>query len=165
MKGSVASTPESKKIDKSVRTVSKKLSKSFSGYDIGHRKNKPLFDAIPIACCPDGGIWLDDQKKVVAAFEAKHQGDKGNAIERWCKNSTVLMSQRGEKFRYVTFMSGIGSHTDEVLDKFARAMIQMHNKEGNKDINKVNDDGISFFLSPDGFTDEQIEAVMRKALS
>jgi len=40
---------------------------------------------------PDGGVWCaPDGTQPLLAAEAKHQGEAGNAIERWYKNYTML---------------------------------------------------------------------------
>jgi hypothetical protein len=55
---------------------------------------------------PDGGIF-SYKGTIVAAFEAKHQGPRGNAIERWCKNYLHLKT-KSPTMTYVTFATGAG---------------------------------------------------------
>lgn len=56
---------------------------------------------------PDGGIALSRRTgKIVWAAEAKKQGERGNAIERWYKNWEFLRAF-GVR-RYVTFCTGDG---------------------------------------------------------
>lgn len=55
---------------------------------------------------PDGGMWFDDDGKLVLAIECKYQGIKGNAIERWNKNANMARAL-GVK-RYLTFCGGEG---------------------------------------------------------
>ena len=55
---------------------------------------------------PDGGIFLSKEGKPEVVFESKHQGERGNALERWYKNFAIA-KRLGCK-RYVTFCSGDG---------------------------------------------------------
>ena len=41
------------------------------------------------SCAPDGGVWFY-KGQLIAAFESKKQGAKGNAIERWFKNNFLV---------------------------------------------------------------------------
>jgi hypothetical protein len=167
-KGGSASSAKSVKLDKQCKVISKKLSKEFPGYSEGHNKRKPIFEGIGSGCMPDGGLWFDLnslQKKIRLAFEAKHQGNHGNAQERHAKNYIIAKAHRGETFRYVTVMTGEGAVPGGVLDTYAKTMLNCENPEGSREINKIHDDGLSFILSPDGFTDEEIEELLRKALS
>jgi|TARA_B100000073_G_scaffold203466_1_gene168726 hypothetical protein len=58
------------------------------------------------SCAPDGGVWYYDGE-LIACFESKKQGDKGNAIERWFKNNFIVRAINPEA-TYVTFASGAG---------------------------------------------------------
>ena len=58
------------------------------------------------SCAPDGGVWFKDGL-LVAAFESKKQGAKGNAIERWFKNNFIIR-MINPNATYVTFASGEG---------------------------------------------------------
>jgi len=100
---------------------------------------------------PDGGAWfLGD--KLVAVFEAKKQGLKGNANERWFKNA-IIAKHINPDVKYVTFCSGEGAREGEVFDKMRRlAEITMG-------------ENYSFVLSPDGFTPEEVKAKMIDTLA
>lgn len=58
------------------------------------------------SCAPDGGVWFF-KGVLIAAFESKKQGAKGNAIERWFKNNFIIRSINPTA-TYVTFASGEG---------------------------------------------------------
>ena len=58
------------------------------------------------SCAPDGGVWFYNGK-LIAAFESKKQGSKGNAIERWFKNNFIIKAINPAA-TYVTFASGEG---------------------------------------------------------
>ena len=58
------------------------------------------------SCAPDGGVWFY-KGTLIACFESKKQGDKGNAIERWFKNNFIVRAINPTA-TYVTFASGAG---------------------------------------------------------
>ena len=58
------------------------------------------------SCAPDGGVWFY-KGQLIAAFESKKQGAKGNAIERWFKNNFIVRAINPTA-TYVTFASGEG---------------------------------------------------------
>ena len=162
--GTTASSPSSKILDKQLKDLSLKLAKRYPGYHPGHSKHCMIFEGVETGCVPDGGVWFDDDRKVRVAFEAKYQGDHGNAHERQSKNYLICDSFKGKTFKYITFMSGLGARPNGVLDKFAKTMLKCRNSEGNRDLNVLNPEGLSFFMSVEGFTDEQIQSIMEQAL-
>lgn len=165
-KGGSATTAESHKLDQQLKTTAQKLKKEFSGFSKGHNRRKPLWEGIHSGCEPDGGLWVDDKKNVKVAIEAKVQGNHGNAQERHAKNLMICESFRSTTgFRYVTFMAGEGAKPDGVLDRYARTTLRCKNPEGHREVNKLHKEGVSFFLSETGWTDNEIETLMRQALS
>lgn len=162
--GTTATTVESAKLDTQCKVIAERLSSEFSGYSKGHHKKRPVFEDVGSGCMPDGGLWFDDQGKVKCAFEAKHQGNHGNAQERHAKNYIIAKAHRGEKFRYVTVMTGEGAKEGGVLDVYAKTMLKCENTEGNREVNVMHNDNLSFFLKPEGFTDAEVEDLLRKAL-
>lgn len=120
--------------------MKKKLQKS----DIPHGKG---------ACAPDGGLWFKDGK-LVAAFEAKKQGKGGNAIDRWYKNHFICRKINPE-VSYVTFAAGQGAN-GIILETLYIA------HEGI--MNKFIKNGNSCFLSEEGFSIDDMRAMMRKVL-
>lgn len=74
---------------------------------------------------PDGGVWADVETGLpVLAAEAKKQGEKGNAIERWYKNWDVL-SVLGVR-RYVTFCVGDGFFDQNSAQKALQTAVALH---------------------------------------
>ena len=155
-KGTTASTAESLKIDKQVRTISRKI----------FEENDDLFSSISFCfskeekqrhvgddCfgfAPDGGAWfLDDH--LVLVLEAKKQGKGGNAQERWFDNA-VTAKFINPDVHYVTFCVGEGAQEAEVFGKLKRkAKLMMGNR-------------FRFHLSKDGFTDWDVEEIIRNAV-
>ena len=165
-KGGSATTAESQKLDQQLKQIAQALKKEFGGFSKGHNRRQPIWEGIYSGCEPDGGIWLDSKKRVRVAIEAKVQGNHGNAQERHAKNLMICESVKSEEtFRYVTFMAGGGAKSDGVLDRYARTVLQCRNPLGSRDVNKLHNTGVSFFLSETGWTNEEIETLMRQALS
>lgn len=165
-KGGSATTAESHKLDQQLKTTAQKLKKEFSGFSKGHNRRKPLWEDIELGCEPDGGLWLDDKKKVKVAIEAKVQGNHGNAQERHWKNFGICNTFKSDQgFRYVTFLAGAGAKYDGVLTRYAKTQLRCINSERHREVNKLHKEGVSFFLSETGWTDDEIETLMRQALS
>lgn len=103
MHGDMATTEESKRIDKDLREISKEIFKELKKqYPELSVKSKLDKDEIPGnvilaengkqgygACQPDGQAWFY-KGQLIATFEAKHQGPGGNAIERFFKNFCIV---------------------------------------------------------------------------
>ena len=99
---------------------------------------------------PDGGCWFK-KKKLVAVFEAKKQGVNGNAHERWWDNA-VTAKHINPDVMYVTFCTREGAQKGECLEQMSRkAKIMMG-------------DNYIFYLSPKGFTIEEIHQYMSEIL-
>jgi hypothetical protein len=165
-KGGSATSNESRKLDHQLKVVAKMLSSEFTGFTKGHTKKRPLFNDIYSGCVPDGGLWLDNTKKVRVAIEAKVQGNHGNAQERHSKNLMICETFKSEdSFRYVTFMAGAGAKKGGVLEQFAKTTLRCKNPEGSRDVNTIYKTGVSFLLSETGWTMEEIDRLMREALA
>jgi len=153
--GKTASSPASDKIDKQVRRVSKEVfAKLRPKYPLLERHyklpKKYLFKGIG-ACAPDGGVWTCNGK-VLAAFEAKYQGDKGNAIERWFKNHHHIV-ETNPRCPLVTFAIGPGTLPGKpIFNALYRPVRGQYNT--------IRHGGPSVFLNETGFTDHFIEGVM-----
>jgi hypothetical protein len=108
------------------------------------------------ACQPDGGLWYF-KGQLIAAFEAKKQGEGGNAIERWFKNNFIcrLISP---SVSYVTFAAGPGAKERGVIEK---TLSVAHLRGFNKFVPGEN----SLFLSEAGFTPNEIKAIMIQAIT
>ena len=179
-KGTEAGSAESKRLDSGLRKISEAIAQVIDRekipnapyFERGHKnlvaecfsKEKKDIAALPelaelgitVGCMPDGGMWFDGDRskpdrKLLAVFEAKHQQDGGNAIERWCKNY-MLSKGMNPDMTYNTIMSGEGAQPGGVLDKFAKSMKAA---EGQKCV---------FHQNPNGFSDEEIFDIMKQAL-
>ena len=177
-KGSEAGSAESKQLDGNVKTVAEAIAQCLKAkdrkqyfYEQGHKNfTKGRFSpqtveaaalpelkemGITVGCLPDGGMWFDgprgQTRLLKFAFEAKHQQDGGNAIERWCKNY-LLCKGMNPDVKYITFMSGPGTATNGVLYKFGHSMIS------------ANGDNCIFYYQLNGFTQEGIFNIMGSAM-
>lgn len=115
--GTTASSEESKSLDSRLLEAAKKMnlqqlaistlwSKGLNAGDLSKRLG--VKEGHITGLEPDGGIWVksDDKGQLVLAAEAKKQGAKGNAIERWYKNWAIL--SRLEVGVYLTVCTGAG---------------------------------------------------------
>lgn len=161
-------TVESAKLDKQLRNVAKTLRNQYADqYDFswGHNKKSPLWEGqgIQEGFMPDGGAWLlKGTTQLKVAFEAKHQQNAGNACERMHKN--INISKWAGVERYVTFMTGEGAEEDGVLYKAAFTALTILNPPEHQAMNVVHSMGFSFFLKPEGFTEQEIETIFVEAL-
>jgi hypothetical protein len=173
-KGSEAGSAESKQLDGDVKMVAEAMAQylrvqnnqqyfyefghqNYSGANYSHRTitenalPELVQRGVTIGCVPDGGMWFDgarnQSRTLRVAFEAKHQQDGGNAIERWSKNYLVCYRLNPD-VRYVTFMTGQGARTGGVLHKFGESMRAM------------NGDNCVFYYEPQGFSPEGICNIM-----
>lgn len=118
-------------------------------------------------CAPDGGIWFKNGE-LIAAFEAKKQGNRGNAIERWWKNA-ALLRELNQSLSYVTFAVGEGATSSGPIGKtLARGVRSLKQSNGRLkltvEFDKMRIGKNSVFMKPSGFTDNEIESIMKKVL-
>lgn len=91
-KGTTASSEKSIELDFNVKSICKEISSAFSEHFIFKKKLskddwQKHYNEKYGGCEPDGGLWFDKKTgKLVAVFEAKHEGPDGNANERWYDN-------------------------------------------------------------------------------
>lgn len=170
--GTEAGSTESKQLDGDVKNIAEAMAQCQSKYfyESGHKNLNNSFSkrkidegalpefrnkGITLGCMPDGGMWFDaprsQPRSLKAAFEAKHQGDGGNAIERWCKNY-LLCDRLWPGVTYVTFMTGEGARPGGVLYEFGQSMTA------------VNGSGCVFYYAPEGFSQEGIFNIMNSVL-
>jgi|694.fasta_scaffold31071_3 hypothetical protein len=146
MNGNTATTVKSKKLDQDVRNISKEKFTTL----LERRSKIPTTSKLQTGLAPDGGVFYDGETPVIA-FEAKHQGNSGNAIERGWNNVTVGILGHNLK-RYVLFMTGEGAKRGNVLDKHAITLHEVFNGK------------VVCYLSADGFSKKQIRAIMQYEL-
>jgi hypothetical protein len=107
------------------------------------------------ACQPDGGVWFW-KGTLIAAFEAKKQQNRGNAIERWYKNPYACRLINPD-MSYVTFAVGQGAVRRGTIHK---ALAMSHLGGFDTYVPGKN----SCFMKPLGFTAEEVEAIMLQVL-
>lgn len=107
--GTSATTKQSRKLDRGLREASnialERLAPDYPTLRVVRQLKSRVENGT--GCAPDGGVWyLGD--RLIAVFEAKHQGIGGNAIERWAKNASEFWD-RAPRSSYVTFLTGNGA--------------------------------------------------------
>jgi len=92
--------------------------------------------------------------------DSKKQGKDGNAIERWFKNNFIL-SLINPAINYVTFTCGKGATTKTPIGKtLAVAVLE----NGEHKFNEFREGKPSVYMNVDGYTDDEVRVIMRKAL-
>lgn len=158
--GQVATDEHAAKLDNQCKTLTTKVFESLQAkYKDKIKFQKKLKkDQIPGgvgACAPDGSLWFWEGK-LIAAFEAKKQQNRGNAIERWHKNHSMCRVINPE-VSYITFACGEGAVVGGVIHK----AIAFQHLEG---FDKYNPGKNSCWMKPSGFSDEEIEKVMLQVI-
>lgn len=153
-KGTTAFDKDSLKLDGSLKSAIDKLSKKFPLLDVIRQMKKEMKIRLVGDDCfgfaPDGGAWFKDGK-LVAVFEAKKQGEGGNAYERWWDNANTAKYINPDVI-YVTFCSGPGASKDKCLDKLSRKASIMLGEN------------FRFFKKVKGFEQKEIENIMFQIL-
>ena len=162
-KGTTAFDEQSHALDRGLRHVSKQLEKDLAS--LGYRRvNKFRPQDIPgglASCQPDGGIWFNKQKRIVAIFEGKKQGAIGNAHERWYMNrwiAHVLAPQA----RYVTFCSGPGVLQHNSMYRGLSFALACEGKP--VEWNVLHAQGTSFYGQEQGYCDNELYTIMKQAI-
>lgn len=159
-KGMVALDESSKSLDTHLKQLREEIYEELKDKGYSYKKSikkdelKKL--GIEIGFYPDGGIWYKDGEPV-AIFEAKKQGNQGNAIERWCKNNSIAKFLFGD-IRYVTFGIREGFDDDSYAARFAKSFLRMENKD--KTVNVLYKTGQSWLIHKMGFSREEIKKTM-----
>jgi len=151
-RGTTAFDEESKRLDKCLKECKDEI--SMDGYTVVtqfdyNMKIKYVGDDC-FGFAPDGGAWFKDNK-LVAVFEAKKQGEGGNAYERWWDNAMTAKFINPD-VKYITFCSGAGAGEGKCLDKLRRkAKIMMG-------------DNFICYNKVEGFTKQEVYDIMEKTL-
>lgn len=127
------------------------------------------FEATVIGAYPDGGIWLLKHNKApLVMVEAKYQGEKGNAIERWYKNYHTLKALGVRRF--VTVCTGEGFYDGNSAQRTVQLAVGMDRAErgmsGNEEIWNNPAGGVWFYRFKDSTEVEKFDlsSVIRKAV-
>jgi hypothetical protein len=152
-KNTVATDTVAKKLDTQCKTLKESI--SVEGLTMQKKIRQDQIPGEIGACEPDGGAWFEGGK-LVAVFEGKKQGERGNAIDRWFKNNFVCRDINPDVC-YVTFCVGEGAGDGKVMQK----TLNIAHLSG---VNQFNPNGNSVYYSVDGFTNEFIENVMKEVL-
>ena len=171
--GTEAGSVESKQLDGDVSRIARAIAQAQNQYvferghrnltsdriceDVRDRAQLPEFTSknIEIGCVPDGGMWFagnrdNPNRQLKVVFEAKHQQNAGNAVERWATNR-ALCQRINPDARYITFATGEGAVENGVLRNYGNAMsVVFPNTE--------------WHYSPDGFTEQEIFEIIRSEL-
>ena len=106
------------------------------------------------SCAPDGGVWFYNGK-LIAAFESKKQGKKGNAIERWFKNNFIIKAINPES-TYVTFASGEGVVAGNPIHR----ILHIAHCGGNGAINEIVPFKNNLHCDVNGFSVEEMVSII-----
>jgi hypothetical protein len=108
--GTTAFDEESKAMDDNAKNAAEiafmLLEVQYPGLKFQKKLNQTQIPGGVGSCAPDAGVWFYNDQ-LIAAFESKKQGAKGNAIERWFKNNFIVRAINPNA-TYVTFASGEG---------------------------------------------------------
>lgn len=114
------------------------------------------------ACQPDGGFFCikkDGKLIPIVASETKHQGEKGNAIERFFDNN-IWSRDVNPNISYITFASGDGAQVNEVIHRTLYK--RHHGKFGG--FNDYYPGKNSCFMSVNGFSESFIYDILVKSI-
>ena len=153
--GAVASTPESRKLDKTVKEAAALVAKEYKDNTNLSFAKAYKGTKTKVGFTPDGGLFFLDGE-LILAVEAKKQNKEGNAIERWYKNHFIVR-ELNPTASYLTFGCGSGATETAVI---GRTLSWAH-PDG---FNSYNHRKNSCYLSTDGYTVEEVAAVIRTAL-
>lgn len=169
-RGTVATDAEAAAIDKQLRKINRQLLTEFDIPDLTwqpklYKHQQPTGNE---SCAPDGGIWLY-KDQVIFASEAKKQGSKGNAIDRWYRPFNTLKLVNPDFF-YVTFARGAGVlEGNPIYNTLYQSVEGKYNTIRQKSDKFPHFDNNSVFLNVDGFDDnfikEKIRTILTLALS
>jgi len=120
--GTTAFDAESKRLDVYLKETYKSLKEELTEFECVSQFTKEMkLKYVGDDCfgfAPDGGAWFKNGE-LVAVFEAKKQGEQGNAYERWWDNA-ITAKHLNENVKYITFCTGDGAAEGKCLDKLAR---------------------------------------------
>ena len=158
-KGSVASTEESIYLDTLLKETSQEVSKNNLHIDFSSQVRFDDLDGLGTIkyILPDGGAFYIGNK-LIAVFEAKKQGSKGNAIERWYKNNIWCREFINPEVSYITICSGYVEQDGPLY----RILYPFHS--GSKgSVNKFTKGKNSVFFK-ESWTRDEVKSIMQQVL-
>ena len=165
--GTTAGSVESKLIDKQVKTANKELfeelKNTIPGLTYQAKLRKDQIRGGVGACAPDGGIWLFNGTPIFAS-EAKKQGARGNAIERWYKNPFIAKACNKD-ILYVTFGTGKGTAVNgPIWNTLHIAVEGEYNTIREKSNVGYGMDNFSIFLSETDFDYDFVKSTLKEII-
>ena len=157
MRADLAQSDKSKHLDQKLKDIAKEL--EIPGFTYRRKLIHEYLDGV--GCEPDGGLWFQDGY-LEAVFEAKHQGPKGNAIERWFKNYWLIQNLYPQA-KFITFCSGEGVIAKNGIWANFNMVLRIEGKDP-QSFNHVHKRGASFFISEYGFSPPAMKGIMEAAL-
>ena len=142
-----------------VKSVGRKLQHDFTGITMQKKLSKNdfanYFGYVPLdkGCEPDGGIWFYDGLPVFVV-EAKNEGKKGNAHQRWWENANIISHMNPECI-YYTLATGTGCRAK---------WVDMQNMSY-KIFNKKSQLDTRWSLKENGFTEEEVKEIFVSSLN
>lgn len=150
--GTTAFDAESKLLDKQLKECRDEV--TLEGFEVVSQFTKQMKEDLVGDDCfgfaPDGGAWFKNGK-LVAVFEAKKQGESGNAYERWYDNADTAKYINPDVV-YVTFCTGAGAAPGKCLDKMRRKATITKGKN------------FKFYMKPEGFTKLEVKNIVLETL-
>jgi hypothetical protein len=163
-KGMNATDIDAKHLDVSLKELQREILKEIGhlGYNVRPKIPKAFLEeyGVETGFMPDGGVWYREGV-VVAMFEGKKQGARGNACERWFKNARIA-SSLFPRARYVSFGAGPGFAKGEGSYKVALTGLALDDRS--KRINVLYDKGVSWFVNENRFDRATLKEYMLKAI-
>lgn len=160
--GTTATTEMSKFVEKQVKAANKEIFAELKNQYPGltyQAKLKP--EQIPGgigACQPDGGIWLLDGTPIFAS-EAKKQGKRGNAIERWYKNPFIIY-RANPSVMYATFCTGEGTAEKGPIWNTLHIAVEGDYNTIREKAKSYGMDNLSVFLSVENFDYDFVKSTL-----
>lgn len=158
MRADLANTGHSAHLDYKLKDIAKEL--EIDGFIYRRKLVHMYLDGV--GCEPDGGLWFKDGY-LEAAFEAKHQGPSGNAIERWYKNYWLIQNLYPQA-KFITFCTGQGVAKRNGIWANFNMVLQIEGKPA-ESFNQIHNRGASFYMSEYGFSPAAMEEIMKAAIT
>lgn len=157
MRADICTTRESLSLDGNLKRVARKVAEQIKDtHPEVYWTKKYTSTAHSAGCEPDGGVfWIEGTPIVVA--EAKHQGNAGNAIERWYKNN-YIMRNANHDITYITFATGEGAYPSKIIGKILSPAHHLGYNNYSKSENVC-------YLRPEGVSEQEMYSILIQAIN